>query len=138
MPGMRLALTKQSLDIGIVVRDAPGCLAFYRDVLGLEHVATVPMPGGATMERLACGDSVIKLLSLAETPAAANPPGGNRAATGLRYFTMFVEDLDDVVNRCREAGAPIPLGPLELRPGLHLVMVEDPDGNWVEFVKLDG
>jgi len=135
---MGIALSKQALDLGIVVRDAPACLAFYRDVLGLEHLATVPMPGGAVMERLAIGDSVLKLLTLAKTPEASNPPGGNRTATGIRYFTMLVEDLDDVVRRCQEAGAPIVLGPLELRPGISLVMVEDPDGNWVEFVKQAG
>jgi hypothetical protein len=29
---------------------------------------------------------------------------------------------------------PTAFGPVEFMPGVRLVIVEDPDGNWVEFV----
>jgi catechol 2,3-dioxygenase-like lactoylglutathione lyase family enzyme len=47
---------------------------------------------------------------------------------------MFVDDLDDVLRRCRDASVATGFGPVEFMPGVRLVIVEDPDGNWVEFV----
>src|SRR4051794_31212491 len=126
MGGMGIGLAKRAVDVGIVVREAEASLVFYRDVLGLEHIATIDMPGGASMEQLACGESVIKLLRLLDAPSASNPPGGSAAATGLRYFTMFVDDLDDVIRRCDEAAVPTAFGPTEFMPGVRLVIVEDP------------
>jgi catechol 2,3-dioxygenase-like lactoylglutathione lyase family enzyme len=46
---MAVALTKDSIDLGIVVRDAEASLAFYRDTLGFTDAGTMPMPGGGTM-----------------------------------------------------------------------------------------
>ena len=134
---MGIVFTKQGIDLGIVVRDAAACLAFYRDVIGLEHVATLQMPRGGVMERLACGDSIIKLVSSDTPPETSNPPGGMRTATGLRYFTMNVEDINEAAARCKEADVTTVMGPLEFRPGVQILMVEDPDGNWVEFVQMD-
>ena len=52
---MGIKLAKDSIDLGIIVTDGPKALAFYRDTLGFEHIATTPMPGGGgTMERLMC------------------------------------------------------------------------------------
>ena len=54
---MGVQLGKDSVDLGIVVRDGEAALRFYRDTLGLEHVADTPMGG-----RLMCGTSMIKLV----------------------------------------------------------------------------
>ena len=43
------------------------------------------------------------------TPDAANPPGGSAGGTGLRYWTIGVDDIDAAVAKCEAAGAPIPL-----------------------------
>ena len=60
---MGIKLAKDSIDLGIVVTDGPKALAFYRDTLGFEHIATTPMPGGGgTMERWMCGTSLIKVV----------------------------------------------------------------------------
>jgi hypothetical protein len=48
-------LTKDSVDLGIVVRDAEAALHFYRDVLGLEDQGEMPMPGGNWVELLQVG-----------------------------------------------------------------------------------
>ena len=48
---MSIELGKDSIDIGIVVKDAQTALKFYRDTLGFEHVADTPVAGG-TMHRL--------------------------------------------------------------------------------------
>ena len=131
---MGVELTKDSIDLGIVVRDADAALAFYRDVLGLSYLAETPMPGGS-MHRLGCGTSVIKLVSLRRTPEASAPPGGIGGGTGYRYWTISVSNMEEVVAACEAAGRPIAVPITELAPGITIAIVEDPDGNWVEFVR---
>jgi len=72
--------------------------------------------------------------SLMKGPAASAGPGDGTGATGYRYFTMIVDNLDEIAEECRQAGVPVLAGPTEIRPGVRIVMVADPDGNWVEFV----
>ena len=132
---MGVKLTKDSIDLGIVVRNADACLAFYRDVLGFEHVGTMPMPGGSTMHRLMCGTSMIKLVAHDPVPEAANPPGGINKATGYRYWTMSVSNIAEIVDACTAAGVKVRIPITELRPGVTIAMVEDPDRNWVEFLQ---
>jgi glyoxylase I family protein len=133
---MAVALRKDSIDLGIVVKDSAAALAFYRDLLGFEHVADTPMPGGlkGTMHRLMCGSTLIKLVSLDDKPAQAAPPGGIAGATGYRYFTMQVSNLAEITQACKEAGAKVVIDQVEVRPKVTISMVTDPDGNWVEFV----
>lgn len=131
-----LQLTKDSIDLGINVRDGEAALAFYRDTLGFEHVASIPMGGGGgTMHRLLCGTSLIKLNAMDEPPEAANPPGGPRTAIGVRYWTISVANLDEVVAKCEAAGYTVAIPRREARPGVTIAMVEDPDGNYVEFLE---
>ena len=131
-----IELTKDSIDLGIVVRDAEAALHFYRDILGLKDQGEMPMPGGA-MHRLMCGSSLIKLVSLSSQPEAAAPPGGIAGATGYRYWTMSVSNLDEVTAQAEKAGRKIVISPREIRPGIKISMIEDPDGNWVELLQLD-
>lgn len=130
---MAIKLTKGSIDLGIVAADPDACLVFYRDVLRLEDLGQTEIPGG-TMHRLGCGSSILKIISLRKPPADKAAPGGLRGATGYRYWTLSVADLEQVVADCEAAGRRIPVGPTELRPGVSIAMVEDPDGNWVELL----
>jgi catechol 2,3-dioxygenase-like lactoylglutathione lyase family enzyme len=133
---MPVRLTKNSIDLGIVVKDGPAALAFYRDLLGFKHEGDMPMPGGGgTMHRLLCGDSLIKLVVPAKAPPANAPPGGIPGATGYRYWTISVSNISDVVAACREAGRNVVVPEREIRPGIRIAIVEDPDGNWVEFLQ---
>jgi catechol 2,3-dioxygenase-like lactoylglutathione lyase family enzyme len=133
---MAAHLTKDSIDLGIVVRDAQRSLAFYRDVLGFEHVGEMPMPGGGgTMHRLLCGTTLIKLVHPA-TETAAAAPGGIQGAYGYRYFTISVDNLAEVTEQCGTAGHTVVVPPREIRGGISISIVEDPDGNWVEFLQV--
>jgi glyoxylase I family protein len=132
---MSVELGKDSIDIGIVVRDSDAALKFYRDTLGFEHVADTPAGNGGTMHRLMCGTTMVKLVSPAELPAQSNPPGGIGGASGIRYWTISVENLDAISQQCRDAGYNLVIEPREIRPNVRISMVEDPDGNWVEFLE---
>jgi catechol 2,3-dioxygenase-like lactoylglutathione lyase family enzyme len=132
---MTIELTKDSIDIGIVVRDAQAALAFYRDTLGFEDTGTTPVPGGGTMYRLLCGTTLVKLVAPEQELPGSNPPGGLRTAYGIRYWTISVPDVDALTATCEAAGHKIALPPREARPGVRISIVEDPDGNWVELLQ---
>jgi catechol 2,3-dioxygenase-like lactoylglutathione lyase family enzyme len=131
---MGVKLTKDSIDLGIVVSDGEKALAFYRDTLGFEHVGDMPMGGGSTMHRLMCGTSLIKVISGSNPPAKA-APGGIQGGFGYRYWTISVSNINEVVAACEAGGYKVAVGVREFRPGVIIAIVEDPDGNWVEFLQ---
>jgi predicted enzyme related to lactoylglutathione lyase len=123
------------IDVAVVVRDPEKCLPFYRDVLGLKLLFDLDLPTGSHMWQFAVGECVVKLVSHKTTPDAANPPGGSAGATGLRYWTMGVDDIDSAIAPCQAAGASIPLPVTQLMPGIRIAMIEDPEGNVVELLE---
>jgi catechol 2,3-dioxygenase-like lactoylglutathione lyase family enzyme len=131
---MALKLTKDSIDLGIVTLNPEKALGFYRDVLGFEDAGESPMPGG-TMHRLVCGTSAIKLVTPKKAPPATAPGGGIQGATGYRYWTISVASVSELVQQCEAAGVNVVVPVTELRPGITIAIVEDPDGNWVEFLE---
>ena len=130
-----IALTKQSLDLGIVTKNGTAMLVFYRDLLGLKYHAEIAFPADVVMHQLLCGESVIKLVVLPEAMAALPAaPGGIQGAVGYRYWTMSVSNLSEMVQTCSNAGVPLVVPETEIRPGVRIAIVTDPDGNWVEFL----
>jgi len=133
---MTLSIVKDSIDLGIVTKEAEKMLTFYRDTLGLEPEGEIPMPGGGTMYRLKCGSSVIKIVVNGKEPAADAAPGGIGGATGYRYWTITIDNLEQSVHACEDAGYQVILPVTEFRPGVSIAIIEDPDGNWVEFIQM--
>jgi len=127
-------VSKDSIDLGIIVTDEKAALAFYRDGLGLEWEGELPLPGGR-MYRLKCGTTVIKLLKLERTPAAKPALGGPMGGLGYRYFTISVPDICGLLTHLDATGIRPPLPVPEFRPGVTIAMVTDPDGNTVEFLQ---
>lgn len=124
---------KDSLDLGVVVSDIEASLAFYRDTLGITYVGTNAV-GFGTMHRLRFGTSDLKLIDPAE-PVPAGPKGLT-ACLGMRYFTFVITNLDEVCEKLDALGVDFARKPVEIRPGVRIAMVYDPDGNVVEFVQL--
>ena len=60
------------------------------------------------MWQLAVGECVVKLVT--HKHAGGGQPARRLAGgTGLRYWTMGVDDIDAAIAPCEAAGAPIPL-----------------------------
>jgi catechol 2,3-dioxygenase-like lactoylglutathione lyase family enzyme len=127
-------MSEKGIDLGLVIRDSEAALRFYRDTLGLEHVADIESATGV-MHRLQWGSSLVKLNRPNAAPAATNPADGLRGGTGIRYFTLTVDDLDNMVARSEAGGYKTTIPRTEVRPGVVIAMVEDPEGNWVEFLQ---
>lgn len=133
---MSLKITKDSVDLGIITKDADPLLKFYRDTLGLAPDGEMDMPGGGHMTRLACGTSTIKIVVNGREPAATSAPGGIGGATGYRYFTISVSNLEEATEECSAAGYKVVVPPSEIRTGITISIIEDPDGNWVELLQM--
>jgi len=123
---------KNSLDLGIIASDIKASLDFYKDTLGLEFVGAQPAPFG-TMHRLRFGESDFKLIEPAKVP----PKGavGLEKQLGFRYVTFVITNLSELCAELREKGVEFTFPERELRPGVRIAMVKDPDGNIVEFVE---
>ncbi len=123
---------KDSLDLGIIVSDINSSLDFYQKTLGLEFVGTTPVWFG-TIHRLRFGTSDFKLIE----PKAVPPKGviGLENQLGFRYVTFAVKNLSEICTGLKAKGVEFALPEKELRPGVRLAMVKDPDGNIVEFVQ---
>lgn len=123
---------KDSLDLGILVSDINASLEFYRGILGLEYVGETPVWFG-TMYRLRFGSSDFKLVK----PNAIPPKGpiGLESQLGFRYVTFVIHDLTGLCKELESKGIEFFLPQKELRPGVNIAMVKDPDGNVVEFVE---
>jgi catechol 2,3-dioxygenase-like lactoylglutathione lyase family enzyme len=131
-----ISLTKQSIDLAILVRDTDASLAFYRDILGFRHNGDFPLSMGPTgrQQLLWCGDSLVKLVKLDDVPTVSGG-GGIGRMTGYRYIAITIDNLEEVMAACETAGVPIVHAAREIRPGTWIGMVEDPDSNVVEFLQ---
>jgi len=133
---MVMKLTSPGLDLGIVVGDLDRALHFYRDLLGLHYEGSNPVPGGGTMHRLWAAESMVKLVAPDPVPDTGVIAGGLRGgALGLRYFTFSIDGIDELMEELAAQGVTVTRGVTEMAPGVRIALVEDPDGNQVEFLE---
>jgi catechol 2,3-dioxygenase-like lactoylglutathione lyase family enzyme len=126
-------LAKPTIDIGIVTTNQEGMVDFYGSVVGFPPLPDVQMDG-FLVKRFQVGDCVLKIVTFDEAPTSTHRAGLLGDSTGLRYWTVSVSNLDEVLAAVRAAGSRIVDGPTEVRPGVSIVLVTDPDGNLIEFV----
>ena len=132
---MSIDIKKGAIDIGIVTNNLEAMLSFYRDSLGLELEATIDMPGGGVMNRFKVGNSISKVIETDPQPTTDAAPGGIRGATGYRYWTITVGNLNAVLQKVADDGHKVVIASKEVRPGVTIAIVTDPDGNWVELLE---
>ena len=130
---MAVELLKPALDVGIVTTNTDKMLAFYRDVLGFETEEPITFPGIGTIHRLVVGESILRLFEPASAPPASAVNDSMHAATGIRYITLVMNNLNDIITACREFGVSVSSEPREIRPGVVATTIQDPDGNWLEM-----
>ncbi|HWD03503.1 MAG TPA: VOC family protein [Amycolatopsis sp.] len=130
---MGAQLVKPVIDIGIVTTNPGNMIDFYGKVLGFPALPDVPMDG-FLVRRFQIGDCVLKIVTFDEKPGNNAATGMLGDSTGLRYWTVSVSNLDELLADFDTSGVRILAGPHEVRPGVSIVLVADPDGNIVEFV----
>jgi catechol 2,3-dioxygenase-like lactoylglutathione lyase family enzyme len=138
-----LKMTKDSIDIGIVVKDLDVAEKFYGGTLGLPIVREVALSadiarqsgcagGPFNFKAFQAGDVQLKVVQ-----AEAGPPSGTGKideATGVRYFTFSVESVEEAFNSLKAVGAAMQGEIAEVVPGRFICFFADPDGNLLECV----
>ena len=119
-------------EVGLVSADRT-LVDFLADVFELEALAPAVHPVG-TLHRLASPGAVIKVMVPNETPKPADG-APFLAAKGIRYLSMWVADLDRVLERCTARGGMLLFGPFAHEPGSRLAVIQDPDGNTIEVIE---
>ena len=135
------------MEVGICVADLARMLAFYESVLGMQKISEIGLSDhGAQISGLgAVGYTVvrlqtdygerIKLMCPTRAPAVAERASTPSARTGIGYLTFLVTDLPGEIERLEKAGHPSAKGIVELRPGVNMALVRDPEGNFVELAE---
>ena len=138
-----IKMTKDSIDLGIVVKDLDVAAKFYGETLGLPEVRDVKITAEvAKQSGCAAGAFRFKAFQAGEVQlkiaqAEAGPPSGTGkvdACTGVRYFTFSVESVEEAYKSLKAAGAPMQGEVTEVVPGRFICFFSDPDGNMLECV----
>jgi len=124
-------VTVDRFEVGIVSGDA-GVVDFLAAVFELERRAPSETPAG-TLHRLDSPGAVIKVMVPGDPPKRGDSEPF-LTVTGIRYLSMYVSDLDGVLERCRNRGGAVLLEPFEFEPGSSIAIINDPDGNTIEVV----
>jgi catechol 2,3-dioxygenase-like lactoylglutathione lyase family enzyme len=132
---MAVQLKTPSLDLGIVTDNGEAMVAFYEQTLGFPCFEEIPLPNIGVLKKLAVGDSVIKIMLVDQTPALPACRDGIQGAVGYRYCAVHVSNLEQIVASCKKAGHKITIDTRVQRPGCRIAVVEDPDGNNIEFIE---
>ena len=126
-----IKLTKAELDVAIVASDADATCAFYRDLVGLTELPSMPLGPGSVQRRFRIGKHWVKVNCLAQ------PPERQRAGierVGIRLLALIVDDFDRVLGRLdaadhKHAPLAVPAG-----VGYRVALTQDPEGNVIELI----
>ena len=128
-------MTIVGVDIGFVSA-SEALVSFYRDVFDLEPLEPRVFPDG-TVHRLALGAGALKIMVPADEPERPSPTTRFWDRAGIRYVTMWLDDLDKIIDRWTSCGGTVSFGPLTIREGVRTALLVDPDGNTVEAMQDD-
>jgi glyoxylase I family protein len=134
-----LELSRNDLDVGMVAADTAAMLRFYGEAVGLPAAGRIKLPGRGVIHKFVAGTNLVKVFEPAtELRATTDPAIYPWRRAGLQYWSLHVVALEPLVARLAEHGvAPIG-GVVDTGIGIRYMMVNDPDGNVVEFIEGDG
>ena len=139
-----LKLTHSTVDIAIVCSDFEKSLHFYHYCLGLEVLTELDIPdevaigaklapSGFRQVRLQVGNTLIKLMDIKSPP----PLGEKQFKSGVRWLTIFVEDIHQIVIDLGQRGVTFLSDPVSAPDAAGVVCARDPDGILIEFVQIE-
>lgn len=106
---------------------------FLKEVFGLELLDEV-LAGPGTLYRFSAPGAIIKVMVPERAPKPMELSQPFYSTAGLRYLTMYVDDMGAVLERAAARGGRVQYGPVELGPGVRIAIIEDQDGNPYEVV----
>jgi len=141
---------KTAISIGVAVHDLEKSLEFYTHVVGMVPVRNFSVDATkAKLMGLSNGDRFdIKVLKLEDQEHAAEwklmsfgkPTDRKKQnyipdTNGIRYVTIFVSSMKPILERIKKYRVKT-LGetPVMLDENRQFVLIQDPDGNFIEFI----
>ncbi len=148
-----VAFSSKTIHIGMVVSDLPASVAFYKDVVGMVQVdrtsfdidsefgkrsgMTDGSPFHVEVLKLGSGEEAtqLKLMSFGDKARKAAENEFIHSQTGIQYLTFLVENITPCLENIRKHGIKL-LGetPTGLGDGKLFVLIQDPDGTFVELI----
>ncbi len=142
--------TSKLIGLGVVVSDLEKSLDFYTNVIGMVKAYNFKINAEFSKRSgLANGDSAtVTVLKLENSPDAnecklmsfgkkATHPRQNfiQDDTGVQYITINVKALKPIIDRLKQKNIPL-LGstPTRLNANSQFVLVQDPDGTFIELI----
>ncbi len=142
--------SKPTIQIGVVVSDLNEALDFYTRVIGMSQTGAFTVSGEKAKELgLSDGRELdVKILKLEDSPQATEwklmsfgKNAGHRQQkhihddTGMQYITIFVNNIVAAIDRIKKNNVTILSGdPSDLGGGNYFILIQDPDGTFVELI----
>ena len=138
------------MEVGFCCRDIEALARFYTEVLGFELISVVEVDA-AHARSAALSDVAyrvarlqtpwgerIKLLQPSKAPKQGESADWILERCNTAYVTFIVDDLEAMLIRLAGKAAVLTgREKVEVRPGVWLAFVRDPEGNLLEFVEYD-
>ena len=136
-------------EMGICVDDLENMIAFYGDVLGFKLISKIDVPADKSNEAgfTFSGYTIVRMqtnygerIKLVRPMTSPNPRTSGKevlSKKGNVFLTFIVEDLKHTISRIKNTDAPIRTqgSIMEVRDGVFLSIIDDPEGNHLEFVE---
>ena len=132
---MPIKFQKMTLDVGLVTTDPEEAHRFYGEILGLPFEGELELPNIGLIRRYRVGENILRIFVPVSEPASRGSTEGFASQTGLRYLTLKVENLEEVVAEVAAAGYKIAVPVIDLRPGVKVSQIEDKEGNALELMQ---
>ena len=136
--------------VGSVVTDLTKSVDFYTNVIGMTKTGEFSVDGQKSKELgLTDGRSIdVTVLKLEDSPQAnewklmsfGTKPGHKKPTylhddTGMQYITILVNHLNPIIERIEKNNIKIlSKKPSELGEGRFFILVQDPDGTFIELI----
>lgn len=133
--------------VAMSVRDLERALAFYCDLLGFEVDWDMDHRGGERLSRVVGLPEVDAHLVMLKGYGTRlelfkyHHPLGEKAAPrrqcdfGLTHFALQVQGIQELYRRLASAGVEFNCPPQNLRPGVWVTYLKDPEGVTIELVE---
>ncbi len=135
---------------GFVVSNLEEEVAFYEEVVGLIVLDRLERTGAPISQVVGYEGAHLKIakmgargeehfLELIEyvNPSSGGRPTEERAVIGGAHVAWIVDDIHEAFDRVMANGAIEMNPPTEIAPGRWACYMQDPEGNWIEFIQQD-
>lgn len=135
---------------GFVVRDLDSAVRFYEEIVGLRVQDRLERTGAPISQVVGYDGAHLKIAKMAAEgeehflelieyvrPSSTERASEERAIIGGSHVAFIVDDIQAAFDRVMANGAIEMNPPANIAPGRWACYMQDPEGNWIEFIQQD-